>query len=111
MDVIERDYCMGGFIWTGIDYWGESMGWPAKGWSGALFAADMEKRPAAWQYQSYWTKEPMVHFAVLDGSLPDEGVKEHWDSPAYVTHWSFPSCSGLCSRIGSLPTVNRFGLF
>ena len=90
MDVVEKDYCMGGFLWTGIDYWGESMGWPAKGWSGALFAADMEKRPAAWQYQSYWTKEPMVHFAVLDGSLPDEGVKEHWDSPSYVTHWEFP---------------------
>ena len=90
MDVEEKDYCIGGFIWTGIDYWGESMGWPAKGWSGALFAADMEKRPAAWQYQSYWTDEPMVHFAVLDGSLPDEGVKEHWDSPAYVTHWEFP---------------------
>ena len=89
MDVVEKDYCMGGFLWTGIDYWGESMGWPAKGWSGALFAADMEKRPAAWQYQSYWTKEPMVHFAVLDGSLPDEGVKEHWDSPSYVTHWEF----------------------
>ena len=90
MDVVEKDYCMGGFIWTGIDYWGESMGWPAKGWSGALFAADMEKRPAAWQYRSYWTREPMVHFAVLDGSLPDEGVKEHWDSPFYVTHWEFP---------------------
>lgn len=90
MDVVEKDYCMGGFIWTGIDYWGESMGWPAKGWSGALFAADMEKRPAAWQYRSYWTREPMVHFAVLDGSLPDEGVKEHWDSPSYVTHWEFP---------------------
>ena len=90
MDVVEKDYCIGGFIWTGIDYWGESMGWPAKGWSGALFAADMEKRPAAWQYQSYWTEEPMVHFAVLDGSLPDEGVKEHWNSPAYATHWEFP---------------------
>mgnify|MGYP001059844526 FL=1 len=90
MDVVEKDYCMGGFIWTGIDYWGESMGWPAKGWSGALFAADMEKRPAAWQYRSYWTREPVVHFAVLDGSLPDEGVKEHWDSPSYVTHWEFP---------------------
>ena len=41
-----------------------------------------------------------MHFAVLDGSLPDEGVKEHWDSPAYVTHWEFPSAAaGGASRI------------
>lgn len=89
-DVEERDYCIGGMIWTGIDYLGESMGYPAKGWSGALFADDMEKKPMAWLYQSYWTKEPVIHFAVMDYSIPDEGVKEHWDSPRYVTHWDFP---------------------
>lgn len=89
-DVTENDYVIGGFIWTGIDYWGESMAYPAKGWSGALFADDMEKRPIAWQLQSYWTKEPAVHFAVMDYSIPDEGVKEHWDSPRYVSHWEFP---------------------
>lgn len=89
-DVEKLDYCIGGMIWTGIDYLGESMGYPAKGWSGALFATDMEKRPIAWQYQSYWTKEPMLHFAVMDYSLPDEGTKEHWDYPRYVSHWEFP---------------------
>lgn len=89
-DVVERDYCIGGMIWTGIDYLGESMGYPAKGWSGALFADDMEKKPMAWLYQSYWTKEPVIRFAVMDYSIPDEGVKEHWDSPRYVTHWDFP---------------------
>lgn len=89
-DVTEKDYCIGGMIWTGIDYLGESMGYPAKGWSGALFATDMEKRPIAWLYQSYWTKEPMVHFAVMDYSLPDTGAKEHWDYPRYESHWEFP---------------------
>lgn len=89
-DVEEKDYCIGGMIWSGIDYLGESMGYPAKGWSGALFSTDMEKRPIAWLYQSYWTKEPMVHFAVMDYSLPDEGAKEHWDYPRYASHWEFP---------------------
>lgn len=90
LDVEERGYCIGGMIWTGIDYLGESMGYPAKGWSGALFASDMEKRPMAWLYQSYWKKEPVIRFAVMDYSIPDEGVKEHWDSPHYVEHWEFP---------------------
>lgn len=95
LDVEKRDYCIGGMIWTGIDYLGESMGYPSKGWSGALFAEDMEKRPIAWQYQSYWTKEPMVRFAVMDYSLPDEGVKEHWSYPPYVEHWDFPQFSNM----------------
>ena len=89
-DVEELDYCIGGMIWTGIDYLGESMAWPAKGWSGAPFATDMEKRPMAWILQSYWTKEPMIHFAVMDYSLPDTGAKEHWDYPRYEHHWEFP---------------------
>ena len=89
-DVVEHSYCIGGFIWTGIDYLGESMGWPAKGWSGALFSTDMEKRQIAWLIQSYWTDEPMVHFAVADYTIPDKGVKEHWDYPHYVSHWEFP---------------------
>ncbi|MBQ9764794.1 MAG: glycoside hydrolase family 2 protein [Lachnospiraceae bacterium] len=91
-DVVNNDYCIGGILWTGIDYLGESMCYPAKGWSGSLFATDMEKRPIAWQYQSYWNEsaDPFVHFAVMDYSYADEGVKEHWDSPRFVSHWEFP---------------------
>lgn len=32
----------------------------------------------------------MVHFSVMDYSLQDEVVKEHWDSPLYADHWHFP---------------------
>lgn len=32
----------------------------------------------------------MVYFAVMDYSLKDEGVKEHWDIPIYAEHWHFP---------------------
>jgi len=87
---LEKDYCIGGFIWTGYDYLGESMGYPAKGWSGAPIHTNNERRPAYYMLQSYWTKKPMVHFSVMDYSLMDEGVKEHWDMPIYVDHWEFP---------------------
>lgn len=89
-DVVEKDYCIGGMMWTGIDYLGESMGYPAKGWSGAVFATDMEMRPIAYQYKSYWSEEPVLHFAVMDYSIPDTGTKEHWDYPRYEHHWEFP---------------------
>lgn len=32
----------------------------------------------------------MVHFSVMDYSLADEGVKEHWDIPMLADHWHFP---------------------
>ena len=41
---------------------------------GAVFSTDMEMRPIAYQYQSYWTDEPMIHFAVMDYSVPDTGM-------------------------------------
>lgn len=90
MDVEENDYVIGGMLWTGIDYLGESMGYPAKGWAGSLFWTNNERKPMSYLYQGYWTEEPMVYFAVMDYSLQDEGVKEHWDAPRYASHWNFP---------------------
>ena len=84
------DYVIGSCIWTGYDYLGESMGYPSKGWSGALIRTNGDKRPSYYLMQSYWSKEPMVYFAVMDYSLADEGTKEHWDIPMYAEHWHFP---------------------
>jgi beta-galactosidase len=54
------DYVSGDFIWTGIDYLGESL-WPAKlGSSGALDTCGFPK-DAYYFYQSRWTKEPVLH--------------------------------------------------
>ena len=66
------------------------MGYPAKGWSGAPIRTNNEYRPVAYMLKSIWSEEPVVHFSVMDYSLDDEGVKEHWDSPIYADHWHFP---------------------
>lgn len=87
--VQDLDYCIGSFIWTGIDYLGESMGWPAKGWGGSLIRTNGSRRPGYYLMQSYWDEKPMVHFSVMDYSLEDEGVKEHWDIPMLADHWHF----------------------
>ena len=83
-------WCIGGMIWTGIDYLGESMGYPSKGWSGAMIRTNGEKRANYYTLQSYWSEKPMINFAVMDVSLGDEMVKEHWDAPMYVAYWNFP---------------------
>jgi beta-galactosidase len=90
IDVEKHDYVIGGMLWTGIDYLGESMGYPAKGWAGSLFYTNNERKPLSFLYESYWSEKPMVYLAVMDYSLQDEGVKEHWDAPRYASHWNFP---------------------
>ncbi|MEO2258630.1 glycoside hydrolase family 2 TIM barrel-domain containing protein [Paenibacillus amylolyticus] len=90
MDVEKHDYVIGGMLWTGIDYLGESMGYPSKGWAGSLFWTNNERKPLSYLYESYWSEKPMVYMAVMDYSLQGEAVKEHWDAPRYASHWNFP---------------------
>ncbi|MDO4338697.1 MAG: glycoside hydrolase family 2 TIM barrel-domain containing protein [Eubacteriales bacterium] len=90
LEPLRKAYVIGGMIWSGFDYLGESMGYPAKGWGGALIRTNGEPRTGYYIMRSYWSEKPMVHFAVMDYSLEDEGVKEHWDMPFYAEHWHFP---------------------
>lgn len=83
-------YCIGSMLWTGIDYLGESCGYPSRGWSGAVIRTNGVRRPMYYVMQSYWTKKPVLYFSVMDYSLRDEGGKEHWSSPIYEQHWHFP---------------------
>lgn len=89
------EYVIGGMIWAGIAYLGESMGYPAKGWNGALIRTNGERKAGYYIMQSYWARKPMVHFSVMDYSLEDEGVKDHWDIPPYENHWHFPQFSNM----------------
>ncbi len=88
----EKEWVIGGTIWAGFDYLGESMGWPSKGWSGALIRTNGVPKAGYWLMKSYWQSqgEPFVHFMVADYSQPDENIKEHWDIPPFVSHWHFP---------------------
>jgi beta-galactosidase len=55
-----HDYVIGEFIWTGVDYLGESR-WPRKLTAfGALDSCGF-KKDSYYFYQSIWTDAPMVH--------------------------------------------------
>ncbi len=86
----EQDYYIGSMIWSGYDYLGEALRYPAKGWSGAIIRTNGERRPSYYILQSYWSEEPMVHISVMDQYLQDEITREHWYLPKYADHWHFP---------------------
>jgi beta-galactosidase len=54
------DYVAGDFMWTGIDYLGESR-WPGKGSTSGVIDTCGFKKDGFYFYQSQWTAKPMLH--------------------------------------------------
>jgi beta-galactosidase len=54
------DYVAGDFMWTGIDYLGESR-WPGKGSSSGVIDTCGFKKDGFYFYQSQWTSNPVLH--------------------------------------------------
>ncbi|MCR5361250.1 MAG: DUF4982 domain-containing protein [Bacteroidales bacterium] len=54
--------------WGAIEYWGESNGWPKKGWNYSYFRHTLETYPQAYLIKSaFAADEPVVHIGVRDG--------------------------------------------
>ena len=63
--VAMRDHApyAGQFLWTGIDYLGESRRWPAVGHASGLVDRTARIRPLGRERESWWNNEPMVAIA------------------------------------------------
>jgi beta-galactosidase len=64
--------------WGAIDYLGESMGWPQKGWSQGVFYISLDPKPKSYYMRSFFSPdEPIVHLAVLESEKAEmwNGVK------------------------------------
>ena len=62
--------------WGAIEYWGESSGWPKKGWNYSFFNHTMQPYPQAYLIKScIQPNEPVVRIGVLDG----KGESMEWN--------------------------------
>ena len=59
--VEQRDFIFGQFLWTGIDYLGESGAWPARGSSAGLLDLKGERKPLGWWRASLWSDSPVCY--------------------------------------------------
>ena len=65
--VRDNDYICGQFLWTGIDFLGECVGWPNRiSQAGMLDLCAFEK-PLYYRRKALWTDEPFVKIAVSKG--------------------------------------------
>jgi beta-galactosidase len=53
----------GQFLWSGIDYLGESRRWPVVAYNSGLLDRTATPRPLAFERQSWWSAGPMVYVA------------------------------------------------
>ena len=65
---MDRDKVIGLAYWGAIDYLGESMGWPVKGWNQGVFDLSLLSKPDAYFVKSMFTDEPTVHIGVIEKS-------------------------------------------
>lgn len=101
---MDLDKVVGLAYWGMIDYVGESMGWPKKGWAYGVFDISLQPKPRAWLVKSMFTDEPTVHIGVVDGKGSEEewnGVKfgaddmsDHWNRKAgnRYTVYTYTNC-------------------
>lgn len=92
---MDWDKMVGLAYWGAVEYWGESDGWPKKGWNYSYFSHTLEPYPQAWLMKSaFIPEEPVVRVAVAEGS---EALKDWNDiivgQQTYTSTWNFPAGS------------------
>lgn len=88
---LDREHAVGLFYWGGINYLGESYGWPLKCWNGGFVDWCGFRRPSSWVLQSLISPRPFVHLVVnrpetkfvnWDGiTISQSGLVSHWTHP------------------------------
>ncbi len=72
---MDIDKMVGLAYWGAVEYWGESNGWPKKGWNYSFFNHSLEPYPQAYLIKSAFVQEPLVHIGVVD----KEDEKMEWN--------------------------------
>ncbi len=72
--VTSRDFVFGQFLWTGIDYLGESGRWPSRGFYSGLLNFGGSIKPRGYFRQSLWSDKPMAYL----GTYPVSERNRDW---------------------------------
>jgi beta-galactosidase len=91
-----NSYIAGQFLWTGIDYLGETGAWPNHANGAGLLDLCGFKKPLGWFRQSLWSDRPMVYLCASNGHgalRRFSGIEKwNWQSNSTVAVFCFANC-------------------
>lgn len=89
---MDKAHSIGMAYWGAIEYWGESNGWPKKGWNYSFFNHTLRPYPQAYLIRSaFKADEPLVRIGVIDAK---GGESVDWNDvivgrSSILDHWNF----------------------
>jgi beta-galactosidase len=99
LGVRDNNYVIGEFIWTGIDYLGESFKAPRRGNDSGYLDLAGGRKPSYFQRAAYWREDPVLQLFVLTDEKPEHAwrpapalVKWNWPDGAQVTVRAATNC-------------------
>lgn len=92
---MDRKSTVGLCYWGAIEYWGESDGWPKKGWNYSFFDHTLKPYPRAYLLRSCFKEdEPQVHIGVLDGEQKSIIWNDILSGRAEMSHFYWKPAAG-----------------
>ena len=102
--VTDNDHIFGQFLWTGIDYLGESGKWPSRGFYSGLVDFAGFIKPRGYYRKALWSNEPTVYL----GTYPNR----HAQSGPSMDAWSFWNYEeGQAIRVVCYTNTEKVSLF
>lgn len=92
---MELDKVVGLAYWGAIEYWGESNGWPWKGWHYSYFDHSLQPYPQAYFIKSIFSDEPVVRIGVVDETETIEWNDVMVGKSTVSSHWNRTAGSKL----------------
>lgn len=87
---MDLDKVIGLAYWGMIDYLGESLGWPAKGWVQGVFDISLQPKPMAYFLRSYFKpEEPIVYIAPFQTTGTEEWNGVTMGGRRFTDSWNF----------------------
>ena len=77
--VRDNDYIFGQFLWTGIDYLGESNAWPSRGFNSGFLDFGGFIKPRGHFRQSLWSTKPVIYI----GTYPQNKKRKELSTDAW----------------------------
>lgn len=102
--VTDRQFIFGQFLWTGIDYLGESGSWPSRGFYSGLLDFGGFMKPRGYFRQSLWSDKPMAYLGTYP--TPGRGAKNQMKDV-----WSQLETSNESNYVEKTPSMDAWPIW